>query len=92
MNWITDKVLPKFKALVKKENSEEVLWIKCKSCEQMIFYKEHDSNLNVCKSCGYHDFMKIENRTKMKKWTELFFVLRWQDTEMLNRPFMKIKK
>ena len=65
MNWITDKVLPKFKALVKKENSEEVLWIKCKSCEQMIFHKEHDSNLNVCKSCGYHDFMKIENRTKL---------------------------
>ena len=65
MNWITDKVLPKFKALVKKENSEEVLWIKCKSCEQMIFHKEHDSNLNVCQSCGYHDFMKIESRTQM---------------------------
>ena len=65
MNWITDKVLPKFKALVKKENSEEVLWIKCKSCEQMIFHKEHDSNLNVCQSCGFHDFMKIEGRTQM---------------------------
>ena len=65
MNWITDKVLPKFKALVKKENSEEILWIKCKSCDQMIFHKEHDTNLNVCKSCGYHDFMKIENRTKL---------------------------
>ena len=65
MNWIKDKVLPKFKALVKKENSEEVLWIKCNSCEQMIFHKEHDSNLNVCQSCGYHDFMKIENRTKL---------------------------
>ena len=65
MNWITDKVLPKFKALVKKENSEEILWIKCKSCEQMIFYKEHDANLNVCKSCGYHDSMKIDNRTRL---------------------------
>ena len=66
MNWITDKVLPRFKALVKKENSEEVLWIKCKSCDQMIFHKEHDSNLNVCKSCGYHDFMKIEKVYKKK--------------------------
>ncbi len=65
MNWITDKVLPRFKALVKKEDSEEILWIKCKSCDQMIFHKEHDANLNVCKSCGYHDFMKIENRTKL---------------------------
>jgi acetyl-CoA carboxylase carboxyl transferase subunit beta len=65
LNWITDKVLPKFKALVKNDSSEEILWIKCKSCEQMIFHKEHDSNLNVCKSCGYHDFIKIENRTKL---------------------------
>ena len=30
----------------------------------MIFHKEHDANLNVCKSCGYHDIMKIESRTK----------------------------
>ena len=57
--------LTKIKALVKKENSDEVLWIKCKSCDQMIFHKEHDANLNVCKSCGYHDIMKIESRTKL---------------------------
>ena len=65
MNWITDKVLPRFKALVKQDNSEEILWIKCKSCDQMIFHKEHNANFNVCKSCGYHDFIKIENRIKL---------------------------
>ena len=65
MNWITDKVLPRFKALVKQDSSEEILWIKCKSCHQMIFHKEHNANFNVCKSCGYHDFIKIENRIKL---------------------------
>ena len=65
MNWITDKVLPRFKALVKQDSSEEILWIKCKSCDQMIFHKEHNANFNVCKSCGYHDFIKIENRIKL---------------------------
>ena len=49
MNWIKDKVLPKFKAFVKTNSSEETLWIKCKSCEQMIFHKEHLANFNVCK-------------------------------------------
>ena len=65
MNWIKDKVLPKFKAFVKSNNNDEVLWIKCKSCEQMIFHKEHETNFNVCKSCGYHDYMKVENRVKL---------------------------
>tara|TARA_E500000178_G_scaffold234603_1_gene231090 strand:+ start:201 stop:1046 length:846 start_codon:yes stop_codon:yes gene_type:complete len=65
LNWITDKVLPRFKALVKQDSSEEILWIKCKSCHQMIFHKEHNANFNVCKSCGYHDFIKIENRIKL---------------------------
>ena len=65
MNWIKDKVLPKFKAFVKTNNDNEVLWIKCKSCEQMIFHKEHEANFNVCKSCGYHDYIKIETRVKL---------------------------
>lgn len=65
MNWIKDKVLPKFKVFVKTNSSEETLWIKCKSCEQMIFHKEHIANFNVCNSCGYHDYMKIETRIKL---------------------------
>ena len=40
MNWITNSVLPKIKAWVKSENSSENLWIKCPSCEQMLFEKD----------------------------------------------------
>ena len=62
MNWIKETVLPKFKAFVKIKEPEEVLWIKCKSCSQMIFHKEFSSNHNVCKTCGYHDHLSARER------------------------------
>ncbi len=62
MNWIKETVLPKFKAFVKIKEPEEVLWVKCKSCSQMIFHKEFSSNHNVCKTCGYHDHLSARQR------------------------------
>ena len=62
MNWIKETVLPKFKAFVKIKEPEEALWIKCKSCSQMIFHKEFSSNHNVCKTCGYHDHLSARER------------------------------
>lgn len=62
MNWIKETVLPRFKAFVKRDEPEEILWVKCKSCLQMIFHKEfHESN-NVCKACGYHDHLSAKKR------------------------------
>ncbi len=62
MNWIKETVLPKFKAFVKIKEPEEVLWVKCKSCSQMIFHKEFSANYNVCKTCGYHDHLSASER------------------------------
>ena len=62
MNWIKETVLPKFKAFVKIKEPEEVLWIKCKSCTQMIFHKEFSANYNVCKTCGFHDHLSAKER------------------------------
>ena len=62
MNWIKETVLPKFKAFVKLKETEEVLWIKCKSCSQMIFHKEFSANYNVCKTCGFHDHLSAKER------------------------------
>ena len=62
MNWIKETVLPKFKAFVKIKEHEEVLWIKCKSCSQMIFHKEFSANHNVCKTCGFHDHLSAKER------------------------------
>ena len=62
MNWIKETVLPKFKAFVKIKEPEKVLWVKCKSCSQMIFHKEFSANHNVCKTCGYHDHLSARER------------------------------
>ena len=62
MNWIKETVLPKFKAFVKMKEPEEVLWVKCKSCSQMIFHKEFSTNHNVCKTCGFHDHLSAKER------------------------------
>ena len=30
------------------------LWIKCKSCSEMLFTKDYEANLSVCPLCGHH--------------------------------------
>ncbi len=62
MNWIKETILPKFKALVNRESNEEILWIKCSSCSQMIFHKEYKDNTNVCKTCGFHGHLSAQER------------------------------
>ena len=54
MNFITKSVLPKIKEFVKKEKTIQNLWIKCNSCNQMIFEKDLKKNLNICSMCNFH--------------------------------------
>ena len=54
MNWLTKSVLPKIKAFVNKEKKIQNLWIKCNSCNQMIFEKDLKKNLNICSMCNFH--------------------------------------
>ena len=88
MNWIKETVLPKFKAFVKIKEPEEVLWIKCKSCSQMIFHKEFSANNNVCKTCGFHDHLSAKERTE--------FLLDKESKKLslknLNPPFILIER
>ncbi len=42
------------KPRTKKRDIPEGLWIKCPSCEAMIFDKELDENLKVCSKCSHH--------------------------------------
>ena len=53
MNWLTNYVLPKIRALTRKEVPDN-LWRKCPSCEQMLFHRELAANLEVCRHCGHH--------------------------------------
>ena len=57
MNWITNSVLPKIKAWVKSDSSSKNLWIKCPSCEQMLFEKDFKETFYCCNTCEHHSFM-----------------------------------
>ena len=65
MNWLTKSVLPKIKAFVNKEEKTQNLWIKCNSCNQMIFEKDLKKNLNICTMCNYHMPFYPEERLKI---------------------------
>jgi acetyl-CoA carboxylase carboxyl transferase subunit beta len=53
----------------------EGLFSKCPGCEQTLFKREIEDNLNVCPGCGYHHRIKAADRLKMtlddSQWNEL---------------------
>jgi len=55
MNWLTNFVRPKIRALVgDKKDVPDNLWEKCPGCSAMLFKRELEDNLNVCRHCGFH--------------------------------------
>jgi acetyl-CoA carboxylase carboxyl transferase subunit beta len=64
MNWLTDFVRPKLRALVGKEIPDN-LWDKCSKCEQMIFHRDLEENLFVCRHCGYHMRLSPKKRLNL---------------------------
>ena len=54
MNWLTNFVRPKLRALVSKRETPENLWEKCPSCGQMVFHRDLLANHRVCPQCDYH--------------------------------------
>src|SRR5437660_7748976 len=65
MSWLTNFVLPKIRAVVARKTAPENLWHKCPGCEQMLFYRELEANLHVCRNCGHHFRVGAERRLKM---------------------------
>lgn len=53
-NWLSNVVLPKIRAVVRRKEVPDNLWKKCPGCEQMLFHRELAANLEVCRNCGYH--------------------------------------
>src|SRR5260370_4117002 len=64
MNWLTNYVLPKIRALTRKDVPDN-LWKKCPACEQMLFHRELAANLEVCRHCGHHFRIGSEARCKL---------------------------
>lgn len=62
MNWLSNYVRPKIRALVEKEDVPDNLWKQCTSCEQMIFHRELEAAHNVCPHCNHHMRLSAKNR------------------------------
>ena len=54
MSWLTNIVLPKIRWAVSKKSAPDNLWHKCPGCQQMLFHRELETNLHVCRNCGHH--------------------------------------
>lgn len=68
MNWITNFVRPKIKALADMAGKKDVpdnLWQKCPGCDAMLHHQELQKHLNVCHHCGYHLRMDVMDRLAM---------------------------
>src|SRR5207245_11505851 len=65
MSWLTNFVLPKIRAVVTRKAVPDNLWHKCPGCEQMLFYRELEANLHVCRNCGHHLRIGTALRLKM---------------------------
>jgi len=48
----------------KKKELPDGLWLKCEKCSEIIYKKELDNNLYVCRNCGNH--FKMKARTYIK--------------------------
>lgn len=74
MNWLTDIVRPKIQKTTPKEIADN-LWVKCPSCNQMLFSKELKKSMYVCTSCGHHLRLYVDKRLKMlfddEKYSEI---------------------
>ena len=64
MNWLTSFVRPKLRALVGKDVPDN-LWDKCSKCEQMIFHRDLEENLFVCRHCGHHMRLAAKKRLNL---------------------------
>jgi acetyl-CoA carboxylase carboxyl transferase subunit beta len=61
---------------IKHAERDESLWVKCSSCQELLYKKEVERNQHVCPKCFYHFPLTVENRiiTIFDKgsFTELF--------------------
>ncbi len=48
-----------------KRETPDNLWVKCPRCQEMVFTKEFEENLSVCKSCGHHGRIGADARLAM---------------------------
>ena len=93
MNWLTNFVKPKLKALVSKRNDVPTnLWQNCPNCGNIMHHKDMYENFHVCNSCDYHFRMPVEKRIEMLFGKENFHELQLDKIEDDPLNFIDTKK
>jgi acetyl-CoA carboxylase carboxyl transferase subunit beta len=67
MSWLQKLLPPKIKRSLgtSKRAVPEGLWIKCASCEAVLYATDLEKNLNVCPKCGHHNRLSARARIDM---------------------------
>jgi len=67
MNWLQKLLPPKIKRSIgpSKRAVPEGLWIKCGSCDAVLYATDLEKNLNVCPKCNYHNRLPARARIEM---------------------------
>ncbi len=88
MNWLTNYVRPRIRALVNREDSPvpENLWSQCPGCERMVFHRDLEANRRVCPFCSHHLRVSPEFR-----FETLFDMGTWQAIELPKVPADPLK-
>ena len=66
MSWLQKLLPPRIKrdeGAVRNKSIPEGLWIKCPSCEAVLYHSDLESNLHVCPKCGHH--LRVGARTRL---------------------------
>jgi hypothetical protein len=56
MSWLQKLLPPRIKASpgTGRKSMPEGLWVKCQSCEAVLYRTDLEKNLNVCPKCNHH--------------------------------------
>lgn len=65
MSWFHIKKAPIESVEAKNVRMPEGLWTKCKNCNEIIYSKEIERNLNVCPKCTYHFRISARERIEL---------------------------
>jgi acetyl-CoA carboxylase carboxyl transferase subunit beta len=69
MNWLKNFVRPKLRKLVGgSKDAPDNLWHNCANCQQMVFHRDLEKNLNVCPHCGCH--LRVNARLRLSMLTD----------------------
>jgi len=86
MNWLTNFVRPKIRALVTRTETPDNLWNKCPGCGQMMFHRDLEAAQFVCTSCGHHLRITAKQRLGL-----LFDDGKYQRIELPKTPLDPLK-